>query len=69
MTRENTRNNSTTSLFKCLLLVLVFGVVAMPPVGFFLTVTRRGIVGKVLGGILLVVGIAAWASVIYYSIR
>ena len=69
MTRENTRNNSTTSLFKCLLLVLVFGIVAMPPVGIILTVTRRGIAGKILGGILLVVGMAAWASVIYYSIR
>lgn len=71
MTNEAIRNTGIKTWFKCLLLVLVFGIVAMPPVGIYLTVTRKSISGKILGLLLLlllVVGIASWTYVVLYSI-
>ena len=68
MTNQAIRKIGMEPLLKCFLLVLIFGIVAMPPVGIYLAVTRRSIPGKVLGGILLVAGIAAWGYLVLYCI-
>jgi hypothetical protein len=68
MTNEMIRKSGVESLLKCFLLVLIFGIVAMPPVGIYLAVTRRSIVGKILGIILLAVGAAAWGYLVFYSV-
>lgn len=69
MTNEMVRKSGVESLLKCFLLVLIFGIVAMPPVGIYLTVTRRSIVGKILGLVLLAVSVAAWGYLVMYSVR
>ena len=69
MTNEAIRKTGIENWFKCFLLVLVFGIVAMPPVGLYLAVARKSIFGKILGLILLAVGIASWTYVVLYSIR
>ena len=68
MTNEMIRKSGVESLLKCFLLVLIFGIVAMPPVGIYLTVTRKSIFGKILGLVLLVVSVAAWGYLVMYSI-
>ena len=69
MTNEMVRKSGVESLLKCFLLVLVFGIVAMPPVGIYLAVTRKSIFGKILGLLLLTVGVASWTYLVLYSIR
>ena len=68
MTNEAIRKTGIETWFKCFLLVVVFGIVAMPPVGLYLAVTRKSIFGKVLGLMLLAVGIASWTYLVIYSI-
>ena len=69
MTNEMVSKSGVESLLKCFLLVLVFGIVAMPPVGIYLAVTRKSIFGKILGLLFLAVGVASWTYLVLYSIR
>ena len=69
MTNQTSRKTGIETWFKCFLLVLVFGIVAMPPVGLYLAVTRKSLFGKIVGIMLLSVGIASWTYVVLYSIR
>ena len=67
---ENVRNNGMNPILKSLLLVLVFGIVAMPFVGLSLILRREsGPVTRLLGLILFMAAIAAWGYLVYYSIH
>lgn len=67
MAMENTKKHGMNPLLKSFLLVLVFGIVAMPFVGLSLILRREsGPVTRLLGLILLLVAIAAWCYLIYY---
>ena len=68
MTNSSVRRNEIDPLVKGILLVLLFGIMAMPPVGIYLTVKKKSMIGKLFGVILLVIGIAAWASLLYYVV-
>ena len=68
MVMENARTHGMNPLLKSFLLVLVFGIVAMPFVGLSLILRREsGPVTRLLGLILLLVAIAAWGYLVYYS--
>lgn len=68
MMNENVRNNGMNPLLKSLLVVLVFGIVAMPFVGISLVLRRdSGPVTRVIGLILLLISVAAWGYLGYYS--
>ena len=70
MMKENVRNYGMSPLLKSFLLVLVFGIVAMPFVGLSLILRRdSGPVTKVIGIVMLLVAIAAWGYLVYYSIH
>ena len=70
MMKENVRNYSMSPLLKSFLLVLLFGIVAMPFVGLSLILRRdSGPVTRMVGFVLLFVAIAAWGYLVYYSIR
>ncbi len=62
------RRSDMDPLFKGILMVLLFGIVAMPPVGIYLTVKKKSILGKFVGMVFLAVGIAAWVSLMYYVV-
>ncbi|MBR0410021.1 MAG: hypothetical protein IJI25_03310 [Eubacterium sp.] len=65
---ENVRINGINPILKSFLLVLVFGIVAMPFVGLSLILRREsGPVTRLLGLILFLVAIAAWGYLVYYS--
>ena len=65
---ENARNHGMNPLLKSLILVMVFGIVAMPFVGLSLILRREsGPVTRLLGLILLMIAIAAWGYLVYYS--
>lgn len=67
---ENVRNSGMNPLLKSFLLVLVFGIVAMPFVGLSLILRREsGPITRFLGLILFLVAIAAWGYLVYYSIH
>lgn len=67
---EYTKDRGMNPLLKSFLLVLVFGIVAMPFVGISLILRRdSGPVTRLIGLILLVVAIAAWGYLVYYSIH
>lgn len=67
---ENVRNSGTNPILKSFLLVLVFGIVAMPFVGLSLILRREsGPVTRLLGLILFLTAIAAWGYLVYYSIH
>ena len=69
MMKENVRNYGMSPLLKSFLLVLVFGIVAMPFVGPSLILRRdNGPVTRVIGLVMLLVAIAAWGYLVYYSI-
>ena len=68
--KENVRNYGMSPLLKSFLLVLVFGIAAMPFVGFSLILRRdSGPVTRVIGLVMLLIAIAAWGYLVYYSIR
>lgn len=68
--KANVRNNGMNPLLKAFLLVLVFGIVAMPFVGLSLILRRdSGPITRIIGLILLFVAIAAWGYLVYYSIH
>ena len=70
MTKRNVRNYGMSPLLKSFLLVLVFGIVAMPFVGLSLILRREnGPITRVIGLVLLLVAIAAWGYLVYYSIH
>ncbi len=70
MMKENARNYGMSPLLKSFLLVLVFGIVAMPLVGLSLMLRRdSGLITRVMGIVLLLIAIAAWGYLVYYSIR
>lgn len=67
---ENVRNNGMNPLLKSFLLVLVFGIVAMPFVGLFLILRREsGLITRLFGLILFLIAITAWGYLVYYSIH
>ena len=67
---ENARHYGMNPLLKSFLLVLVFGIVAMPFVGLSLILRREnGPITRVIGLVLLLVAIAAWGYLVYYSIH
>lgn len=67
---ENIKSRGMNPLLKSFLLVLVFGIVAMPFVGLSLILRRdSGPVTRFLGLIMLSVAIAAWCYLVMYSIR
>ena len=67
---ENARHYGMNPLFKSFLLVLVFGIVAIPFVGLSLILRRdSGLVTRVIGLVMLLVAIAAWGYLVYYSIH
>ncbi|MBR0341675.1 MAG: hypothetical protein IJH64_05440 [Oscillospiraceae bacterium] len=67
---ENVRNSGMNPILKSFLLVLVFGIVAMPFVGLSLILRREsGPVTRLLGLILFLVAIVAWGYLVYYSIH
>ena len=69
MMNENVRNRDMNPLLKSFILVMIFGIVAMPFVGISLVLRRdRGAVTRVLGLIMLMVAIAAWGCLAYCSI-
>ena len=69
MMNENVRSYGMSPLLKSFLLVLVFGIVAMPFVGLSLILRRdSGPVTRVIGVVMLLVSIAAWGYLVYYSI-
>ena len=68
MIEETTEKNVKTYL-KCFMLVFLFWIVAMPPVGLYLIVTRKNKVGKILGWLLLLIGMASWTYFTLYMIR
>ena len=68
--KEKVRNYGMSPLLKSFLLVLVFGIVAMPFVGLSLILRRdSGPVTKVIGLVMLLIAIAAWGYLVYYSIH
>ena len=68
MMNENVRSNSLSPLLKSLLLVLVFGIVAMPFVGISMVLSREsGPITRGIGLILLLISVAAWGYLGYYS--
>ena len=68
--KEDARHYGMNPLLKSFLLVLVFGIVAMPFVGFSLILRRdSGSITRIIGLILLLVAIAAWGYLVYYSIH
>lgn len=70
MMKENIRNYGMSPLLKSFLLVLVFGIVAMPFVGLSLVLRGdSGPVTRVIGLVMLLVAIAAWGYLVYYSIH
>lgn len=70
MMNEYARNRGMNPLLKSFLLVLVFGIVAMPFVGLSLILRREsGPVTRFIGLILLLVAIASWSYLVYYSIH
>ena len=70
MMKENVRNYGMSPLLKSFLLVLVFGIVAMPFVGLSLILRRdSGSVTRVIGLVMLLVAIAAWGYLVYFSIH
>lgn len=67
---ENARQYGMNPLLKSFLLVLAFGIVAMPFVGLSLILRRdSGPITRMIGIILLLVAIFAWGYLVYYSIR
>ena len=67
---ENVRSYGMSPLLKSFLLVLVFGIVAMPFVGLSLVLRRdSGPITRIIGIILLLVAIFAWGYLVYYSIH
>ena len=69
-TKENARYYEMNPLLKSFLLVLVFGIVAMPFVGLSLILRRdSGPITRVIGLVLLLVAIIAWGYLVYYSIH
>ena len=70
MMNEYEENRGMSPLLKSFLLVLVFGIVAMPFVGLFLILRREsGTIKRLIGIILLLVAIATWSYLAYYSIH
>ncbi len=70
MMKENVRSYGMSPLLKSFLLVLVFGIVAMPLVGLSLILRRdSGPITRVLGLVMLLVAIAAWVYLVFYSIH
>ena len=70
MMNEYARNRGMNPLLKSFLLVLVFGIVAMPFVGLSLILRRdSGPVTRFFGLVLLLVAIASWSYLVYYSIH
>ena len=68
MMKENARQYGMNLLLKSFLLVMVFGIVAMPFVGLCLILRRdSGPVTRVIGLVILFVAIAAWGYLVYYS--
>ena len=68
MMNENVRSNGMNPLLKSLFLVLVFGIVAMPFVGISLVLRREsGPITRVIGLILVMISVAAWGYLGYYS--
>ena len=68
--KEDARHYGMNPLLKSFLLVLIFGILAMPFVGLSLILRRdRGPVTRVVGFILLLVAIAIWGYLVYYSIH
>ena len=68
--KENARNYGMSPLLKSFLLVLVFGIVAMPFVGLSLILRRdSGTITRMIGLVLLLVAIATWGYLVYYSIH
>lgn len=69
MTNEYAKSRGMNPLLKSFLLVLVFGIVAMPFVGLSLILRREsGPVTRFIGLVLLLVAIASWSYLVYYSI-
>lgn len=69
MMKENVRNYGMNPLLKSFLLILVFGIVAMPFVGLSLILGREsGPITRLLGLILFMAATAAWGYLVYYSI-
>lgn len=67
---ENIKSRGMNPLLKSFLLVLVFGIVAMPFVGLSLILRREsGPVTRFIGLVLLLVAIASWSYLVYYSIH
>ena len=70
MMKENASNYGMSPLLKSFLLVLVFGIVAMPFAGLSLILRRdSGLVTRVIGLGMLLVAIATWGYLVYYSIH
>ncbi len=68
MMNENARHYGMNPLLKSFLLVLVFGILAMPFVGVSLVLRRdSGPITRIIGFILLLVAIFAWGYLVYYS--
>lgn len=70
MTREYERSPGMHPLVKGFLLVLIFGIVAMPFVGISFIVRKgNGPITRLLGLVMLLVSVAAWGYLVVYSIR
>ena len=69
MMNVKVKKSGMNPLVKGVLLVLVFGLVAMPFVGISLILRRdSGLVARIMGFILVVIAVATWGYLIYYSI-
>ena len=70
MMNEYAKNSGMNPLLKSFLLVLIFGIVAMPFVGLSLILRREsGLITRIIGLVLVVVAIASWSYLVYYSIH
>lgn len=70
MSREYTRTTGMHPLTKGLILILIFGIVAMPFVGISFIMKRgNGFIMRFFGFIMLLVSVAAWVYLVLYSIH